>query len=161
MTPESEWQTRKRRIDPRLDDAGWPKAAATEFPLPRRSEEEPTADGPADYALWLDGHVAGVVEAKKVTLGPQNVLTQAQRYSRGISGRYAHGTYGAPFLYATNGEEIWFQDARHPLNRSRRRSFHTPQALSELLRTTSTPHAIAFARPATDEHACCALPARR
>lgn len=31
-----------------------------------RSEEEETDNGPADYALWLDDQVAGVVEAKKL-----------------------------------------------------------------------------------------------
>jgi type I restriction enzyme, R subunit len=39
-----------------------------------------------------------------------------------------------PFLYATNGEVLWFHDVRHPLNRSRRVSaFHTPAALTEML----------------------------
>jgi type I restriction enzyme R subunit len=27
-----------------------------------------------------------IVEAKKLTIGPQNVLTQAERYARGLSG---------------------------------------------------------------------------
>ena len=51
---------------------------------PFRSEEEETDNGPADYALWLGDKIAGVVEAKKVTLGPQNVLTQAQRVREGL-----------------------------------------------------------------------------
>jgi type I restriction enzyme R subunit len=39
-----------------------------------------------------------------------------------------------PFLYSTNGEVIWFRDARHPLNRSRRLAqFYTPAGLRELL----------------------------
>ena len=45
-------------------------------------EEFETANGPADYALCDEGQVIGVVEAKKVTLGPQGVLTQAERYSK-------------------------------------------------------------------------------
>src|SRR4051812_20545872 len=120
---EAEWQTRKRRIDPKLDAAGWPRHSGP-FPRvsrPRRSEEEATDAGPADYALWLDEHIVGVVEAKKLTLGPQNVLTQAQRYARGLrQPAHAIDGFGCPFLYATNGEIIWFQDTRHPLNRSRR-----------------------------------------
>jgi type I restriction enzyme, R subunit len=83
MTPnEAEWKTRKKRIDPKLDAAGWrlpssyPKAEAF------RSEEEETDAGPADYALWLGDRIVGVVEAKKLTVGPQNVLTQAQRYDK-------------------------------------------------------------------------------
>ena len=79
---ESEWLTRKRRIDPLLDAAGWPRRkgkANAAF----RTEEEETAHGPADYALWLDDRIVGIVEAKKLTIGPQNVLTQAERYARG------------------------------------------------------------------------------
>jgi type I restriction enzyme R subunit len=76
-----------------------------------------------------------VVEAKKVTLGPQGVLPQAERYARAIvqNPRY-QSEFGVPFLYSTNGEVIWFHDVRHPLNRSRKVStFHTPGALAESL----------------------------
>jgi type I restriction enzyme R subunit len=48
-------------------------------------EEFPTASGPADYALFVDGKLLGIIEAKKVSLGPQNVLEQARRYSQGVS----------------------------------------------------------------------------
>jgi type I restriction enzyme R subunit len=85
MSSESEWATRKKRMDPMLAAAGWlvrafepgkrlagfTRHALTEFP---------TDNGPADYALFVAGHPFGVVEAKKLTLGPQNVLSQAQRY---------------------------------------------------------------------------------
>lgn len=88
---EGERRTRKSRIDPKLTACGWqivPFEPAR--PLPKYSrhavEEYPTANGPADYALVVDGQLLGVVEAKKVTLGPQNVLTQAERYSKGIDG---------------------------------------------------------------------------
>ena len=42
-------------------------------------EEFETANGPADYALCVDGRILGVVEAKKLTLSPMGVLTQAER----------------------------------------------------------------------------------
>jgi len=32
-------------------------------------EEFETANGPADYALCVDGRILGIVEAKKLTLG--------------------------------------------------------------------------------------------
>ena len=70
---ESEWQTRKQRIDVRLrqseppweivpyheglDPAGLARHAVTEFP---------TDSGPADYALFVDGRWLGIIEAKKV-----------------------------------------------------------------------------------------------
>jgi type I site-specific restriction endonuclease len=80
---ESEWQTPKRRIDPLLDAAGWPlRKSRTGAAF--RTEEEETANGPADYALWLDNRIIGIVEAKKLTIGPQYVLTQAERYARGL-----------------------------------------------------------------------------
>jgi type I restriction enzyme R subunit len=121
---EAERHTRETRIDPRLKAAGWtvveadsPGVATGEHLAIKEFE---TANGPADYALVDLGRCLGVTEAKKLTVGPQEVLMQAQRYSRGIeqTPRY-QGEYGAPFLYSTNGEIIRFQDARHPLNRSR------------------------------------------
>jgi type I restriction enzyme R subunit len=135
----SEWATRKKRIDPQLAASGWvveafdghlslagcAHHALTEFP---------TANGPADYAL-VAGQPLGVVEAKKLTLGPQNVLTQAERYARGMTdGPFNFGGFRVPFLYSTNGEVLWFHDVRYPLNRSRRiAGFHTPAALQEML----------------------------
>ena len=134
---ESEWKTRKRRIDPKLDAAGWklPRGGIRPLHQPFRSEEEETDHGPADYALWLDNAVVGVVEAKRLTVGPQNVLTQAERYAKGLRRpKHRFGEYGCPFLYSTNGEVLWFHDVRHPLNRSRRVArFHTTNALKELL----------------------------
>lgn len=136
---ESERATRRQRIDPKLTAAEW-DVVPCDVPTLLNSaglaaEEYETANGPADYALFDDGRCLGVVEAKKLTVGPQEVLTQAQRYSRGIDQQPLwQGEYGAPFLYSTNGEIVRFQDARHPLNRSRQVSaFHTPAALRELL----------------------------
>jgi type I restriction enzyme R subunit len=137
---ESEYRTRRQRIDPLLRAQGWtiapydPAAPSSRFTNHALTEYD-TANGPADYALCVKGDPLGIVEAKKITLGPQNVLTQAERYSRGVTGSPFdfHG-YRVPFLYSTNGEAIWFQDVRHPLNRSRRiRTFHTPAALREML----------------------------
>lgn len=143
LTPELERQTRRERIDPRLKAAGWrilpyergkpvadygPQAAVEEFE---------TDAGPADYALVDQGQVLGVVEAKKLTVGPGGVLPQAERYSKGLAIQ-TDQTYGphnlkAPFLYSTNGEIVRFHDARDELNLSREISaFHTPSALHEL-----------------------------
>ncbi|WP_318202663.1 DEAD/DEAH box helicase family protein [Streptomyces sp. SCL15-4] len=137
---ESEAATRKRRIDPKLEAAGWKvtpyQPSYTASPPPASAVEEwPTAAGPADYALTDDGAVRGVVEAKRVTVGPQGVLTQAERYSRGMAdGPLIRGEFGVPFLYSTNGEQIHFHDVRRQRNRSRRVSaFHTPSALAEFL----------------------------
>jgi type I restriction enzyme, R subunit len=139
MPTELERYTRKRRIDPRLTRAGWSVVPFRGSDPSRYEtaavEEFETDAGPADYALCDGDRVRGVVEAKKVTLGPQGVLVQAERYSKGIGQvpRY-QGEFGAPFLYSTNGEVTWFHDVRDELNRSRRVSgFHTPAALDEML----------------------------
>lgn len=136
MSRISEAQTRKRFIDQRLKAAGWPITSASnpKSQDPAALREYPTANGPADYALLLGGQIVAVVEAKKLTLGPQNVLTQAQRYTNGLP-QYA------PFLYSTNGEVIWHHDIRHKLNRSRQiTQFHTPAAMRE--RVASQQHVI-------------------
>lgn len=133
---EREWKTRKARIDPKLDALGW-RLVNGAVPLKGgfRTEEYPTRNGPADYALWLDGRVVGLIEAKKVTVGPQGVLTQAERYARGIEkSAFNFDGLRVPFLYSTNGEVVWFHDVRNPLNRSREvASIHTPDALREFL----------------------------
>src|SRR5713226_7249306 len=86
----SERDARKRVIDPKLAALGWrvvPYKAGRKLAACDRVaiEEYPTDDGPADYALAVGGRILGIVEAKKLSLGPQNVLTQAERYSRGAS----------------------------------------------------------------------------
>lgn len=136
---ESERRTRNDRIDPRLGNAGWGVVPFDPASPPVGDslavEEYPTGNGPADYALCDHDDLLGVVEAKKVTVGPQSVLTQAERYSRGIGlTKPYQGEFGVPFLYSTNGEVVWFHDVRNPLNRSREiAGFHTRDALREML----------------------------
>ncbi len=134
----SEWLTRKAFIDKALALSGWRVVPFTAQPLANLDrcavEEFPTEHGPADYVLVLDGNIVGIVEAKKLTLGPQNVLSQAQRYARGITQSSSWQGFGVPFLYSTNGEVIWFHDVRDRKHRSRQVAlFHTPDALRELL----------------------------
>lgn len=139
MDDESERQTRRKRIDPQLQAHGWrivPYSPSAPLSLSQNCaiEEYPTANGPADYALCVDGQILGVLEARKISLGPQNVLTQAERYSRGlVNSPLNFAGFRAPFLYSTNGELIWFHDVRYQLNRSRKiTQFHPPDALREL-----------------------------
>jgi type I restriction enzyme R subunit len=136
----SEWLTRKRLIDPKLKAAGWRIVPFTSGKLLTSYdrcavEEFETEHGPADYALCVGGQILGIVEAKKLTLGPQSVLTQAERYSKGTtSSPLNFRGYRVPFLYSTNGEVIWHHDIRNTLSRSHTiAQFHTPDALAELL----------------------------
>ncbi|HND56266.1 MAG TPA: DEAD/DEAH box helicase family protein, partial [Pirellulaceae bacterium] len=97
--------------------------------------EYPTASGPADYALVSGGQVLGLLEAKKLTVGPHGALTQAERYAQGLADSpFNFAGYRAPFLYSTNGEVIYFRDVRHEEGGSRRLArFHSPAALREML----------------------------
>src|SRR5439155_10565281 len=117
---EAEWQTRKQRIDTRLHafQPGWQIIRYREG-LDCSSldgvavEELPTANGPADYGLFVRGKLLAIIEAKKVAVNPQNVLEQAKRYSEGaFQGAGNWNGLKVPFLYASNGEIIWHLDVR-------------------------------------------------
>lgn len=125
MPHESEKQTRKLRIDALLQKAGWMIVPYNEeLTLGSLSnhavEEYPTATGPADYALFVKGHLFGIVEAKKLEVGAANVLEQAKRYSKGADqtiGKW--NEYRVPFLYSSNGELIFHLDVRDSNNLTR------------------------------------------
>src|SRR5687768_1801146 len=118
---EREWLTRKKRIDSKLLalDPPWQIVPYREgMDLSALSchavEELPTANGFADYALFVDGKLLGFIEAKKVAVGPQNVLEQAKRYARTtFNGVGNWDGFRVPFIYATNGEIIWHADVRN------------------------------------------------
>ena len=138
---EKDWneaRTRKEYIDKLLIEVGWgpiaPHADGKTY-LRGSAEEHPTESGPADYVLFNDKRAIAAVEGKKVAVGPQNVLQQAERYAKDFQdGRFRFNEYKLPFAYSTNGKIIWFRDLRHPLNRSREIArVHTPAALEELL----------------------------
>lgn len=141
MIKESEWKTRKTRIDSKLTglDPAWKivpfQDGMDTSTLDRHAiEEYPTSTGPADYALFVKGKLLGILEAKKVSVNPQNVLEQAKRYSKGAQKTIGSWNgYNVPFLYATNGEVIQFIDIRSDKSFSREISnFHTPDAMEEL-----------------------------
>lgn len=137
MSP-SEAATRKERIDLALTTAGWSPIIRYNGRAPYGKvvlEEYPTANGPADYLLCESGEPLAIVEAKKLGVGPQNVLQQAQRYARGLRhSPFDFNGFHIPFIYSTNGERIFFQDLRDPQSRSREvKRFHTPAALREML----------------------------
>ena len=136
MNHESEKVTRKNRIDLLLKAAGWRIVKFSDNMDPRllqnyAIEELPTGSGPADYALAVNGRILGVIEAKKLEVGAENVLEQAKRYSRGADNTIGDWNgYKVPFLYSSNGELIYHLDARDSNNISRQiYGFHSPEAL--------------------------------
>jgi type I restriction enzyme R subunit len=134
----NEKRTRKQRIDHALCSSGWAPVIPFQSPVQVNCaavEEYPTTNGPSDYVLFSNGRPIAIVEAKKLAVGPQNVLQQAQRYAQGIQNTsFNFSGFHIPFIYSTNGEVIWFQDLRHANSRSRRlAAFHTPAALEAML----------------------------
>jgi type I restriction enzyme R subunit len=139
LISESEYITRKNRIDAQLKSIGWTITSYCENlelnALTNHAVEEfQTLNGPADYALFVHGKLLGVIEAKKVATNPQNVLEQAKRYAQGIKTDVGlWNDFGIPFLYSSNGTVIWFADVRTEVYYARElMGFHTPSALVEL-----------------------------
>ena len=144
---ESEWITRKTRIDSRLDSLSqkweiirYSEALDTSKLTNHAVEEFPTNNGPADYAFFVNGQLLGILEAKKVSVGAQNVLEQAKRYSMGAErsiGQWRQ--FKVPFIYSSNGVQIWFADLRDEVYYSRElMNFHTPDAMMEMFARKSS-----------------------
>jgi type I restriction enzyme R subunit len=136
---EAEWQTRRERIDKRLRKCNpqwkivpWTAGLDTSKLTCHAVTEFPTDNGPADYALFVSGNLLGILEAKRVSVSPQNVLEQAKRYAAGAAGPGNWKGLKVPFLYATNGEIIWHLDTRAEKLVSRTvANFHTSAAMAE------------------------------
>lgn len=142
---ELEWKTRRDRIDRRLERLGWtivPFRAGMDIDAlqSHAMTELETTNGPADYGLVLDGQLIGILEAKRLGVDPENVLSQAERYARGlIDSPWDLQGIRVPFLWSSNGQENHFRDARHPLNGAREvADFLSPSALREHLRRDLT-----------------------
>lgn len=140
MTPEAR---ARQIIDEQLTAAGWVVQDRSQFD--RRASlgvvvrEYPTASGPADYLLLVDGKACGVVEAKKEGFTLSGVTDQATQYNAGAPDALA--TWGNPlrFDYEASGSEILFSDRRDPDQRSRPLfHFHRPETLLAWLKADSS-----------------------
>lgn len=141
-----------------LENSGW-KVIRKGTIIPKKGhfalEEYPTLSGDADYALLIDGDIIGVVEAKKSTETVYSVLTQAQRYARDIQNtNYNFDGFKVPFIYSTNGSDVYFQDLRHENSISRKiLTFHTPGALMDFMgREHQKPRAWLHENPNENKH---------
>lgn len=132
-------------IDQQLRDRGWDadtrmlRYSLGVRPAKGRSmaiAEWPTANGPADYALFVGTMLIGVVEAKRRRKNVSSAIDQSERYSFGIKDTVdftvAGGPWGehrVPFVFAANGRSylkqietesgIWFRDTRRTANHRR------------------------------------------
>lgn len=103
--------TRRLIIDAMLGEAGWNigknKANTAEVRQEIEVPHQPTASekGYADYALFgEDDKPLAVIEAKKTAVDPEAGRTQAKIYADGLEQKYGV----RPFIYYTNGCDIWF-----------------------------------------------------
>ena len=141
MTPE---EKACRIIDEKLCQAGWVIQDMNRLNLAVSLgvavREFPTSTGEVDYALFIDGEPAGVVEAKREEAGQSITDVEIQ------SGRYANSTfkwvkedYTIRFAYEATDKLIRFTDYKDIKYRSRTVfSFHRPETLQDLLKQPDT-----------------------
>lgn len=135
--PLNEVQSR-RVIDRQLSAAGWlvqdyadinplagPGVAVREFHLNR---------GFADYILYVDGRIVGVIEAKREGTALIGVEQQTRKYAEGLRPEHQLAAWRRgeplPFRYETTGAETRFTNQLDPKPRSREVfAFARPEAM--------------------------------
>ena len=99
--------------------------------------EAHTARGPADYLLYVERKLVGVVEAKREGTALRSVEGQSARYAAGLtpSQRMQAWRIPLPFRYETTATETHFTNTLDPNPRSREVfSFHRPETLARWMR---------------------------
>jgi type I restriction enzyme R subunit len=140
MEPE---EKARQNIDKLLEAAGWkvqdynqmnPGAA---FGVAIR--EYPLDSGFADYLLFTDRTVGGVIEAKPEGTTLSGVAEQTQKYLDGIPAHLPRKVNPPPFAFESTGVETYFRDTRDPDTRSRSVfAFHRPETLNEWMADEET-----------------------
>ncbi len=140
MTPEA---LARENIDAQLRAAGWVLQDSRQIDLSASLgvavREFQGRTGPADYVLFVEGKVAGIIEAKAEGTTLSGVADQAARYQANLPEHLQCWFPVPPFLYESTGAETYFGDTRDPNHRSRSIfTFHTPEGLKELLLESTT-----------------------
>jgi len=140
--PLSEVQAREV-IDRMLAETGWLIQDRDDLnPLAGRGvavREFTVATGRADYVLYVDGMIVGVVEAKREGEVLSRALAQNDRYARGVLKEFRLAVWREDepfaFRYATTGSETYFLDRLDPDARSRQVfTFHRPETIAGWMR---------------------------
>ena len=145
----------RRNIDNLLIAAGWViqdrKALDRHAGVGVAVRELPTAAGPCDYSLFIDGKAAGVIEAKRSGTTLSGVAEQSARYMDNLPAYVASWADPLIYSYESTGDETFFLDRRDPKPRSRRLfAFHRPETLLEWLQQPDTLRARLAAMPPLD-----------
>jgi type I restriction enzyme R subunit len=140
--PLNEAQAR-RVIDRMLVQASWVLQSTDELDphagVGVAVREFPLRGGFADYVLYVDGMIVGVIEAKREGVPLTGVEWQTGRYARGLPQTYAPAAWRVdeplPFRYESTGTETQFTNGLDPEPRSREIfSFHRPETLARWMR---------------------------
>jgi type I restriction enzyme R subunit len=123
------------QIDRLLDQAGWKVFDISQANIHASRgvaiREFPLADGYgfADYMLYIDGKVGGVIEAKKQGTTLTGVETQSGKYSKGLPNNLPAWQRPLSFLYESTGVETHFTNGLDPEPRARSTfAFHRPDS---------------------------------
>jgi len=133
----------RKIIDRLLRSAGW---SIQEYRKENFGEslgvavkEFPLKTGDADYLLFIDRKVVGVIEAKPVGHPLGGVDYQSEKYIEGLPKHLEAAHDPIPFIYESTGVITHFRDLRDPDSRSRRVfAFHRPETLRDWLREKDT-----------------------
>ncbi|QDV75703.1 type I restriction endonuclease subunit R [Botrimarina mediterranea] len=136
MDPEAQ---ARRNIDRQLVAAGWviqdAKAIDLSAGLGIAVREFPLTGGFADYLLYVDEKIAGVIEAKPEGHALIGVELQSGKYLAGVPKRLPAWASPLPFAYESTGVETRFTSTLDAVPRSREVfTFHRPDELLRLLR---------------------------
>lgn len=140
MANQNAEQIARDLIDSQLEKSGWAvqdhahmnlKAAKgvaiREFPMVK-------GFGKADYLLYYDRKVIGVVEAKPEGTTLAGVEVQTEKYSKGLPEQFPAHRRPIPFLYEATGSETRFTNALDKDAASRDVfTFHRPETLADYL----------------------------
>ncbi|MBR1980815.1 DEAD/DEAH box helicase family protein [Candidatus Proelusimicrobium excrementi] len=141
MNPE---QSARQLIDGKLTQAGWLVQDRKDFKrfagVGVACREFLMEDGTeADYLLFVDGKAMGVIEAKKAGLALSGIESQSKGYSCRLPAYVKHYQLPLPYIYESNGSEIFFTDIRDPHPAARPIfHFHQPVTLKESLEKGSS-----------------------
>ncbi|MEU5979870.1 DEAD/DEAH box helicase family protein [Streptomyces sp. NPDC047315] len=130
-------------LDRMLADAGWAvqNDTAAEVDLTARRgvalREVTVGAGRADYLLYVNEKLVGVIEAKREGADLTAAESQADGYAQNLTSaqRFSAWRQDLPFRYASDGGTTRFRNTLDPDSRSRRVfSFHRPETLSLWIR---------------------------
>lgn len=135
----------RRIVDRMLESAGWVvqdrAALNVHAGLGVAVREMTVGRGRADYLLYVDAKLVGVIEAKREGLSLVEVEQQSRRYAEGLDPtlRIAAWKVPLPYRYESTGIETRFTNVLDPISRSRRVfSFHQPVTIARWMREAET-----------------------